>query len=124
MPNNQTIISDLTRKHVRERQNNFSPFGNWLGQSCHFHHVIGSGLGEKGVGYEWNVIALTCEEHMAIHQHQPIKVYGLVKYTYDEAITIMKNHLKTHYPNWTEKKCKVHKGWEASDYEITRRNKL
>lgn len=118
MPNNQTIISDLTRKKVRERQNNFSPFGNWLGQYCEFHHVVGSGLGIKGVGYEWNVVALTFDEHRAIHDHQPIKVNGKVRYTYEEAITLMKNHLKLHYPNWCEEKCKVHKGWEVKDYEI------
>lgn len=121
MPNKQTEISNETRQEVYQRQKGFSPFGNWLGNSCDYHHVVNSGLGVKGVGYEWNIIALTREEHRSIHDHQPIKVNGLIKYTYEEAITIMKNHLKICYPNWCEEKCKVHKGWEIKDYKIIKK---
>lgn len=114
----QTEITNDTRQIVYQRQKGFSPFGNWLGESCDYHHVVNSGLGVKGVGWEWNIIALTRLEHQAIHNHQPIKVGSVDRYTYEEAITLMKNHLKLHYPNWCEEKCKVHKGWEKEDYGI------
>lgn len=121
MPNKQTIISDDTRKVVLLRQNNFSPLGSYVGNGCEFHHVCSSGLGEKGVGYEWNVVALTPQEHRAITDHQPIKVNGKVRYQYEEAITLIKNHLKLHYINWSEEKCKVKKSYKESDYGIKRR---
>lgn len=121
MPNKQTIITEATRKKVLERQNYLSVFGQWLGNGVEMHHVCTSGLGEKGVGYEWNVCALSTEEHRAITDHQPIKVNGKEIYTYEEAITIMKNHLKINYPNWCESKCKVKKGYSESDYGIKRR---
>ena len=127
MPNSvkqQTDISNDTRQIVYERQKGFSPFGNWLGTSCDYHHVVNSGLGVKGVGYEWNIVALTREEHRSIHDKQPIKVNGIKKYSYDEAITIIKNHLKINYIGWGEEKCKVHKGFDKEDYKVIRRGKL
>lgn len=114
----QTEITQKTKADVLIRQRGMSISGAWLGNNVNFHHVIGTGLGEKGVGYEWNVIALTPEEHRWVHDHQPIKVGNHVRYTYEEFITLMKNHLKINYPNWTEEKCKVHKGWEEKDYGI------
>lgn len=120
MPNKQTIISEETRKVVYDRQNGFSPFGQFLGSRVEYHHFIGSGLGEKGVGYEWNIVALTPEEHRAIHDHQPIKVYGRQRYTYDEAITIIGNHLKLNYSGWAKDKCKIKKGYAKEDYGIRR----
>lgn len=115
-----TEISQETRKIVLERQNNISPLGQWLGRGVEFHHVCTSGLGEKGVGYEWNVVALTPEEHRCITDHKPIFINGKQRYTYEEAITLIKNHLKMNYGKWSEDKCKVHKGWEEKDYGIKR----
>lgn len=121
MPNKQTIISENTKKAVLERQNNLSIFGQWLGNGVEFHHVCTSGLGEKGVGYEWNVVALNPQEHRAITDHKPIVINGRVRYSYEEAITLIKNHLKINYPNWCESKCKVKKGYKESDYGIKRK---
>ena len=117
-----TDITDETRRIVLERQDNLSPFGQWLGRGVEFHHVVASeGLGEKGVGLEFNLVALTPTEHRSIHDKKGIVINGRQRYTYDEAITLIKNHLKINYPNWSEEKCKFHKGWTKEDYKISRR---
>lgn len=125
MPNSvrqQTDITDEEKQIVLKRQNYKSISGVWLGtniHNCDFHHCINSGLGIKGVGFEWNLVAITRQEHMAIHNHD--KKIG--RYTYDEFITLIKNHLKLNYINWCEEKCKVKKGYTKEDYEILPRNK-
>ena len=113
-------ITTDTRRAVLERQNYKSISGRYLTEeSASFHHFVERSA--SGLGYEWNIVALTFEEHRAIHDHQPIKWGKRVLYTYDQFITLIRNHLILNYENWSEKKCKYHKGWEQEDYGIVRR---
>lgn len=111
-------ISEDTKRRVMDRQHGRSISGAALTSSVEFHHCVFRSAG--GVGYEWNIVALTPYEHRCIHDRQPIKVYGRNRYSYDEFITLIKNHLKICYPEWSEDKCRYHKGWEEEDYEIAR----
>jgi len=114
-------ISPKTRKTVLERQKGRSISGVYLmPYSTEFHHFIyRSG---SGVGYEWNVVALTSEEHRAVHDHQPIKIFGRERYSADEFEILMRNHLKENYTNWSEDLCRYRKGWNEEDYEVKRNN--
>lgn len=120
---NQTKAKEIsieTKKAVLERQNHRSLSGAALTSSADFHHFIARGSG--GVGYAWNIIALTPEEHRAVHDHQPIKVYGKKRYSWEEFRTLMRNHLIIHYIGWSEDKCKYHKYWDKEDYGVIERN--
>lgn len=123
----QTDISDEEKELVLKRQNYRSISKVFIGnniKNCDFHHVINSGLGEKGVGYEWNLVAITRYEHRQITDHKGISIHGIdgeVKYKYEEFISAMKNHLKVNYTNWSEANCKVHKGYSKEDYGVKRR---
>lgn len=109
-------ITPETKRKVLERQNGRSISGVVLTSAADFHHVIFRSA--SGIGYEWNIVAITPEEHRCVHDHLPIKFYGRERYSWDEFNTLMKNHLKIKYGNWTEAKCKYHKGWNEEDYEI------
>lgn len=116
-------ISIETKKNVLNRQRNVSIFGTFLTMNtATFHHVLPRS--SSGVGYEFNIVALSFDEHRAYHDHQPIKVNGRERYTWEEADTLIKNHLKIKYENWSLDKCKYHKYWNEEDYGITRREKL
>lgn len=117
-------ISEATKKAVLERQNNRSISGVYLiGKPVEYHHVIYRSQG--GIGVEWNVVAITSEEHRALHDGQSIKVNGKEYYTCEEFKTLIKNHLKLFYACWSEDACKYHKGWELSAYGVKKReNKL
>lgn len=110
-------ISDATRRLVLERQGfkSISGASLMLG-NVEFHHV--RPRSSSGVGYEWNIVALTFEEHRALHDKQDIYVNGRKRWTCDEFETLIKNHLKLKYHNWTYEKCKYQKYWEIDDYEI------
>lgn len=113
-------ISYETKCKVLDRQGNRSITGVMLSPyNVEFHHVIYRS--DSGIGYEWNIVALTRDEHRWVHDHQPIMVNGRVRYTWDEFNIIMKNHLKKMYEGWSEYSCRFHKGWEEADYKITRR---
>ena len=115
-------ISAKTKNAVIDRQRGRSISGVVLHpNSTEFHHLITRGCG--GVGYEWNIVALTSEEHRAVHDHRPIKIYGRERYSYDEFQTLMRNHLKINYSPWSEQKCRYVKGWEEEDYEVKRCDK-
>lgn len=112
-------VSEKTKAKVLERQGNKSISGVVLtGKSVEFHHVVPRS--KSGVGYEWNIVAITSEEHRLYHDHLPIKVYGRELYTWEEFDTIMKNHLKARYPKWSEKGCRYQKFFEEEDYGIER----
>ena len=98
-------ISETTKKIVLERQNNKSISGVPLTiQTADFHHV--RPRSSSGVGYEWNIVAITREEHRLLHDKQDIKLYGRTRWTWQEFETLIKNHLKIKYHNWTWEKCK------------------
>lgn len=112
-----------TRKSVLDRQNHRSISGRYLTEdTASFHHFVERSSG--GVGYEWNIVALTFEEHRAIHDHQPIKIGKRVLYTYDQFITLIRNHLIINYDGWSEKSCKYRKYASEEQYGVTRRTHL
>ena len=111
-------ISPETKQIVLERQHHRSISGVALTDTAEFHHVIYRSA--SGIGYEWNIVALTPEEHRWLHDKQPIKVNGRNRYSWIEFEILCKNHLKIKYPNWTEEKCKFHKYWDEADYKIVR----
>lgn len=111
-------ISNATRDAVMNRQHSCSISGAGLGANPSFHHVVPRSA--SGVGFEWNIVALTFDEHRAYHDHQPIKVNGRVRYTWEEFDTLIRNHLKLRYRNWSEDRCKYHKYWSYEDYGIVR----
>ena len=120
-------ISVDTRRAVLERQNYKSISGRHLTEeSASFHHYVERS--SSGVGFEWNIVALTFEEHRAIHDKKDI-LYDpyrskLVLYTYERFMEKIIEHLKENYEGWSEDLCKFHKGWEIEDYGITRRTHL
>lgn len=110
-------ISLKTKEKVLKRQSNKSISGASLyNNNVEFHHVVFRS--SSGVGYEWNIVALTSDEHRALHDKNMIEVNGRVRYTNEEFEILIKNHLKIKYPNWSEDKCKYHKYWKEQDYEI------
>lgn len=113
-------ISFATKQKVLDRQGNRSITGVYLAPyNVEFHHVIPRSA--SGVGYEWNIVAITKDEHRWFHDHCDIQVNGRKRYTYMEFDILMKNHLKMRYEGWSEEKCKVRKCAEESDYGVTRR---
>lgn len=112
-------ISDKTKKAVLERQGYRSITNAYLNErTASFHHYIHRSA--SGIGYEWNIVALTFDEHRAVHDHQPIKVNGRVRYTYEEMDTLMRNHLILHYRNWSVDNCKYKKRMSEADYKVER----
>lgn len=114
-------ISDKERKLVIERQKGFSISGRSLSvYGCEIHHFRSRGC--DGVGYEFNLVALTPEEHRAVHDKQPIYFSKCIRYTYQEFQTLMRNHLIRNYINWTYDGCKYNKYYnDKEDYRIARR---
>ena len=91
-------ISYETKCKVLDRQGNRSITGVFLSPyNTEFHHVIPRSA--SGIGAEWNICAITSEEHRAFHDHQYILVNGRKRYTYLEFDILMKNHLKKMYLN-------------------------
>lgn len=110
-------ISLETKKKVLERQHYRSISGVALHEgNMDFHHVIFRS--DSGIGYEWNIVCITSEEHRLFHDHCDIKVNGRNRYTYEEFGILMKNHLKLNYEGWSEDKCRFHKYWDEEDYEV------
>ena len=114
-------ISEKTKEKVLKRQEGRSITGVMLYPgNTDFHHV--RFRSDSGVGYEWNVVAITREEHSCYHDHLPIKVNGRERYTWDEFNTLIKNHLILRYKNWEWDKCRYHKYWKEEDYGIVARS--
>lgn len=112
-------ITDRTRKSVLDRQRTRSISGAYLlpGKlNCHHFISVGSG----GVGYEWNVVALTPSEHRQLHDGSDIKCDNGRTYTNKQFKTLIRNHLILHYDGWSEKNCKYKKNYEEEDYGVTR----
>ena len=117
--NRSKEISDNTKKAVMERQGYRSISNAFLTeQTASFHHFVPRS--SSGVGYEWNVVALTFDEHRAIHDHQPIKVNGRERYSWEEFQTLMRNHLLLRYTNWSVANCKYRKHADYEDYGVER----
>lgn len=115
--NKEQGISDKTREAVLERQNHRSISGVYL-TDVNFHHFIT--VGSRGVGYEWNVVALLPSEHRQLHDGADISVNGKKRFTNAEFKSLIRNHLVLRYRGWSEGKCRFHKGWTEQDYEIER----
>lgn len=113
-------ISYETKVKVLDRQANRSISGVMLSPyNVEFHHVIPRSA--SGVGYEWNIVAISRDEHRWYHDHCNIQVNGKDRYTYMEFEILMKNHLKKMYEGWSEYSCKFHKYWNEEDYGVKRR---
>jgi len=113
-------ISFETKQRVLDRQGNRSISGLYLADwNTDFHHVIYRSA--EGIGAEWNIVALTKEEHRWVHDHQPIQVNGKQRYSWDEFNILMKNHLKLNYDGWSEEKCKFKKGKSFDEYGVERK---
>lgn len=114
-------ITLKTKEIVLKRQNYNSISGVSLtGKEIEFHHVVPRGVG--GVGYAFNIVAITKQEHRELTDHLDITINGKPYLTYKEFDTLCKNHLKLNYTNWSEKGCKYHKGWIEEDYGIRLEN--
>lgn len=111
-------IDPKTKQLVWERQNGRSILSHMsiTKEMCCCHFV---GRGVSGVGYQWNIVGLTPEEHRLLDENKPIG-----RYTNQEAKTLIRNHLIINYDNWTLEGCKYHKGWSEEDYGIVRRTRL
>ena len=108
-------ITDQTKEMVLARQHNKSITGVLLTPyNVSFHHIVERS--SSGVGYAFNVVAITFDEHRWFHDHADILVNGRKRYTYLEFEILMKNHLKIKYPGWSEEYCKYHKYWSEEDY--------
>lgn len=116
-------ISLETKQKVWDRQQGRSISGVALSPyNTEFHHVIPRS--SSGIGYEWNIVAITNEEHRWYHDHSNIKVNGRDRYTYLEFEILMKNHLKLHYENWEEARCRFRKYAEEQDYGVIRKDMI
>lgn len=116
-------ITNETRNAVLERQHNKSISGRYLTDgTASFHHYVERS--SSGVGYEWNIVALTFEEHRAVHDHKPIMVGKRILYTYEQFCTLMRNHLIINYVDWSEDKCKYKKHLLEEEYGVVRRTRL
>ena len=112
-------ISAATKIKVLERQQYKSISGvNLYGKTIEFHHV--RPRSSSGVGYEWNIVAITADEHRDLTDKKDIKVNGKERYTWEEFDILCRNHLKRKYNGWTYERCKYQKGFEISDYGVTR----
>ena len=112
-------ISVRTKLAVLERQKNKSISGVSLyGKTVEFHHVMPRG--SSGVGYEWNIVAITADEHRQLTDKKEITVNGRNRYSWKEFDILCRNHLKLHYDHWSYEKCKYQKGFEEEDYGVTR----
>lgn len=115
-------ISDKTKEIVLKRQDYKSITNEPLyNQQVDFHHVLPRSSG--GVGYEWNIVALTRQEHREYHDKQNISVRGRPRYTWQELEILMHNRLKRDYVDWSIDKCKYHKYWKEEDYGIMARKR-
>ena len=113
-------ISQETKQVVMERQHYRSISGVALSPyNVEFHHVIFKG--DQGIGQEWNICAITKEEHRLFHDHNDICVNGRKRYSWLEFDILMKNHLKLWYEGWSEDACKYKKYKEFWEYGVTRR---
>lgn len=116
---NAKEISDKTKKAVLERQGYRSITNAYLTENnASFHHYVPRS--SSGVGYEWNIVALTFDEHRAVHDHLPVKVNGRVRYSPEEMDTLMRNHLILRYKNWSRDNCKYKKRKSEAEYGIER----
>lgn len=113
-------ISQETKQKVWERQQGRSISGVALSPyNVEFHHVIPRSA--SGVGAEFNIVAITSDEHRWYHDHANIKVNGRDRYTWLEFEILMKNHLKLNYDGWSEENVKFKKYKEFDEYGITRK---
>lgn len=110
-------ISKETKLAVLQRQNYKSVMSNkpLTLETASFHHYVERG--QSGVGYEWNIVALTWQEHRVL-MHDKNTLEGI---TPEQAEEIVVNHFKENYNNWTRDNCRYHKWYAEKDYGVTRK---
>lgn len=109
-------ISLETKIEVLKRQHNRSLASDkYLTlDMADFHHFITRG--QSGIGYEWNIIAITREEHIALHSGN--KVGRFENKDFD---IYVQNYLLKMYKHWSRDVCKYHKWYAPKDYGVERR---
>ena len=107
-------ISQKTRRKVMERQDGLSITGRSLGNGVNYHHIVSKG--SEGVGYEFNVIALTPDEHIEYHRGSSILTEHKGKLNRKEFDQFIDDYMKQIYSNWSRDKCKYVPGWTEEDY--------
>lgn len=115
-------ISPKTKKAVWERQRGKSILSGkpiTISECC-CHYIARSA---SGVGYEWNIIGLTFEEHRALDTYKGINIGSSVVLPNSVAKNVIKTHLMSNYDGWSEEKCKYIKYFEEKDYEVNRKYK-
>lgn len=116
-------ITQKTKQAVYERQKGRSILsGQPITISMCCCHFVGRGE-KSGVGYEWNIVGLTPEEHMMLDQNRPLWIYksnSVTKLENSEMHQMIEEHLKENYNGWSKEKCSYHKYWEEKDYEVYR----
>ena len=117
--NKEQEITEETKKIVLLRQKNRSISGVYLMKgNINYHHFIS--VGSRGIGYEWNVVALTPLEHRQLHDGYSITINDRPRYTNAEFKTLIRNHFILHYLGWSEKACKFKKGKSKEEYGVKR----
>ena len=97
-----------------ERQDGLSITGRSLGNGVNYHHIVSKG--SEGVGYEFNVIALTPDEHIAYHRGSAVLTEFKTIRNRKEFDQFIDDYMKNFYPNWSRSKCKYVPGWSEEDY--------
>ena len=113
-------ITPQTKEKVWRRQHGRSLLSNKsiTKEMCCCHVV---GRGNSGVGYEWNIVGLTPDEHRELDESKPITIDGKVRWTNEEAQTLIRNHLILNYENWSESNCKYKKYKKEGEYGVVAR---
>ena len=108
-------ISLKTKYEVYDRQHGLSLLSGkpiTLAQCC--CHYLNRGRG--GVGFCWNIMALTTDEHRKFDLHQDID--GM---SHEECCRIIEEHFKQHYVDWSIERCKYKKYCDdEEDYKMLR----
>lgn len=84
-------------------------------ETASFHHFLERG--QSGVGYEWNIVAMTWKEHRVL-MHDKQTLEGI---TPEKAEELVLNHFKENYNNWSRDNCRYHKWYAPQDYGVTRK---
>lgn len=109
-------ITIETKKAVLQRQHNRSLASDkYLTlETADFHHYVERG--QSGLGYEWNIVAITREEHTNLHSGNKVG-----RYKNKDFEVYMHNYLLKMYKHWTRDNCKYKKWYAEKDYGVERR---
>lgn len=115
-------ISYETKQMVWERQKGkslFAPYRPITVEMCCCHYISRA---NGGLGEEWNIFG--CYQTPWLNEHYmydgQLNIGNKLNVTREQMKTIVSNHLKRNYFNWSEQNCKYNKYKEIKDYEVKR----